>query len=46
MKRQSSHFGSLVLIIALLAVLTVTVMMFGAHLGLWEPIVGFGYIRN
>jgi len=22
------------------------VMIFGAHLGLWDPIVGFGYIRN
>ncbi|OEF26990.1 DUF1499 domain-containing protein [Vibrio rumoiensis] len=46
MKHRSSRFGSLVLIIAILAALSVAVMMFGAHLGLWDPIVGFGYIRN
>ncbi|CAM2905967.1 DUF1499 domain-containing protein [Vibrio rarus] len=44
--RRTSRIGTLILIIAILAVLAVVVMIFGARLGLWDPIVGFGYIRN
>ena len=43
---RTSHIGTLLLIIATAAVLVIAVMIFGAHLRLWEPIVGFGYIRN
>jgi len=42
----TSRIGTLLLIIAVAAALTVAVMIFGAGWGLWEPIVGFGYIRN
>jgi len=43
---STSRIGTLLLIIAVAAVLVVAVMIFGAHLNLWDPIVGFGYIRN
>ncbi|MGB0942156.1 MAG: DUF1499 domain-containing protein [Marinomonas sp.] len=43
---RTSHIGTLLLIMATVAVLAIAVMIFGAHLRLWEPIVGFGYIRN
>ena len=43
---RTSRIGTLLLIIAVAAVLVVAVMIFGARLGLWDPIVGFGYIRN
>jgi len=43
---STSRIGTSLLIIAVAAVLVVTVMIFGAHLNLWDPIVGFGYIRN
>jgi len=43
---STSRIGTLLLIIAVVAVLAVAVMIFGAHWGLWDPIVGFGYIRN
>lgn len=43
---RTSRLGTLLLIIAVVAVLVVAVMIFGARLGLWDPIVGFGYIRN
>jgi len=42
----TSRVGTLLLIIAIIAGLVVAVMIFGARLNLWEPIVGFGYIRN
>ncbi len=43
---RTSRIGTLLLVIAFTAVLVVGVMIFGARLGLWDPIVGFGYIRN
>ncbi|MGR5065203.1 DUF1499 domain-containing protein [Photobacterium sp. DNB22_13_2] len=43
---RTSRIGTLLLAIAFAAVLAVTVMIFGARLGLWDPIVGFSYIRN
>ncbi|WP_417880560.1 DUF1499 domain-containing protein [Vibrio sp.] len=43
---RTSHIGTLLLVIAATALFSVAVMIFGAHLDLWEPIVGFGYIRN
>ncbi|MGV2988310.1 DUF1499 domain-containing protein [Vibrio sp. E150_011] len=43
---RTSHIGTLLLIIAFSALLAVAVMIFGAHLDLWDPIVGFGYIRS
>ncbi len=43
---RTSHIGTLLLILAFTAVLAVTVMVFGARMGLWDPTVGFGYIRN
>lgn len=46
MQKQSSRLGSLLLFIAILAVLIVATMMFGARFDLWEPIVGFGLIRQ
>ncbi|MDU0354688.1 DUF1499 domain-containing protein [Paraglaciecola aquimarina] len=44
--KRTSHIATLLLVIAFFAVLAVLVMVFGAHLGLWQPIVGFGYFRN
>ncbi|WP_413282719.1 DUF1499 domain-containing protein [Vibrio sp. MA40-2] len=43
---RTSLIGTLLLVVAFSAVLAVMVMIFGAHFGLWDPIVGFGYIRN
>ncbi|GLO62751.1 hypothetical protein MACH09_32590 [Vibrio sp. MACH09] len=43
---RTSHVGTIVLLLAIAAVLIIAMMIFGAHLGLWEPIVGFGYFRN
>lgn len=43
---RTSRIGTSLLIISIAAVLAVVVMIFGARLGLWDPIVGFGYIRN
>ena len=45
-KKNTSHFGTLLLVVAFFAVLTIVMMIFGARLGFWEPIVGFGYFRN
>lgn len=45
-KKHTSRIGTLLLSIAFAAVLVVVVMIFGARIGLWDPIVGFGYIRN
>ncbi|GLT14193.1 DUF1499 domain-containing protein [Vibrio algivorus] len=46
MNNRTSHIGTLLLVIASVALLAIIGMIFGAHLGLWEPIVGFGYVRN
>ncbi|OBT15586.1 hypothetical protein A9264_13035 [Vibrio sp. UCD-FRSSP16_10] len=43
---RTSRIATLLLLIAIAAVLVVAVMIFGARLGLWDPIVGFGYIRH
>ena len=44
--RRSSRIGTTLLILAAASVLIVGIMMFGARFGLWEPLVGFGYVRN
>ncbi|ASJ74907.1 DUF1499 domain-containing protein [Granulosicoccus antarcticus] len=46
MTARSSRLGTGLLLLALCALVAVAVMMFGARLGLWEPIVGFGYART
>ncbi|MEP0074218.1 MAG: DUF1499 domain-containing protein [Marinomonas sp.] len=46
MNNNSSRIGTSLLLIAGAAVLAIGLMMFGARLGFWEPIVGFGLIRN
>ena len=46
MRNNSSRLGTVLLIVAISAVLAVGLMMFGARLGIWEPIVGFGLIRT
>lgn len=43
---RPSRIGTLLLVIAFTALLMVAVMIFGSRMGLWDPIVGFGYIRN
>lgn len=45
-KTSASIIGSLLVALAIIAVLVIGVMMFGARLGLWQPIVGFGLVRN
>ncbi len=46
MKKQPSRFGTVLLVIAVVAIVIVGTMIFGAKLGLWQPIVGFGLVRN
>lgn len=46
MNKKTSRLGSLILALAFFSAISVMVMMFGARLGFWEPIVGFGLIRN
>ena len=46
MVKNSSRAGTLLLVAALCALVAVVVMVSGARMGLWEPIVGFGYVRN
>tara|TARA_R110001583_G_scaffold16561_21_gene67974 strand:- start:2672 stop:3412 length:741 start_codon:yes stop_codon:yes gene_type:complete len=46
MQNHSPRLGNLLLFIAILAVLIVATMMFGAQFDLWEPIVGFALIRQ
>ncbi len=41
-----AHVGKLVLIVAILAVVANFLILFGAKLGLWAPIKGFGYYRT
>lgn len=40
------NFGILALAVAVLGLVAVGVMLFGARLGLWEPIVGYGLYRS
>ena len=40
------HVGKIALFVAGIGVLSVTLMLFGARLGLWEPITGFGLYRT
>lgn len=40
------HTGKIALLIAILGLIGVGLMLFGARLGLWEPITGFGLYRN
>lgn len=43
---NSSRLGTVQLIVAIFAVLSIGLMMFGARFGLWEPIVGFSLVRT
>lgn len=45
-KKRPSKLASLVLLISAIAGLVVLVMLFGAAMGLWEPIDGFRYYRG
>ena len=38
------HSGKLALVIAILGACAVALMLFGARMGLWQPITGFGFI--
>lgn len=40
------HLGKIALLIAVLGAAACMLIMFGARLGIWEPITGFGYYRN
>lgn len=40
------HSGKLALVIAILGACAVALMLFGARMGLWQPITGFGLYRN
>lgn len=46
MNYRSSRIGTLLLVLAIAALIAVGTMMFGARFGLWDPIVGFGYVRQ
>lgn len=46
MSQGSSRIGTILLSITFLSVLAVLIMMFGARLDFWEPIIGFGYFRT
>ncbi|MEP1383607.1 MAG: DUF1499 domain-containing protein [Paraglaciecola sp.] len=46
MSQGSSRIGTILLSITFLSVLAILIMMFGARLEIWEPIVGFGYFRT
>lgn len=45
MNTTSSRLGTVLLLVAISAVLIIGLMMFGARFGFWEPIVGFRLIR-
>ena len=45
-KKKSSKLASLVLWLSVIAGLLVLLMLFGAAMGLWEPIDGFRYYRT
>ena len=40
------HLGKIALVIAGLGALCMILMLFGARLGIWEPVTGFGLYRN
>ena len=40
------HAGKIALVVAIVGALAVTLIFFGARLGIWEPITGFGLYRN
>ena len=40
------HTGKVALLVAIVGAACVTLMLFGARLGLWEPITGFGLYRS
>lgn len=40
------NFGKLALIAALAGIVAISVIVFGARFGLWEPIVGYGLYRS
>lgn len=43
---MKSRVGSALVTLSIIAVLAIAVMIFGARFGLWQPIVGFGLVRN
>lgn len=46
MSQRSSHLGSVVIVIALVAVLSVALMVFGTRFDWWQPIDGFLMVRS
>ncbi len=40
------HVGKIALLVAILGAIGVALMLFGARLGLWQPITGFGFYRT
>ena len=36
------HFGKIALVVAVFGIFFVALMLFGARLGVWAPITGFG----
>lgn len=40
------HLGKIALLVAAIGAVAVALMLFGARLGLWEPITGFGLYRS
>ncbi|WP_386172920.1 hypothetical protein [Sulfitobacter sp. R86518] len=40
------HTGKIAALIAVAGLICVTLTLFGARMGLWEPIVGFGLYRS
>ena len=40
------HSGKIALVVGVIAIFLVALMLFGARLGLWTPITGFGFYRN
>lgn len=40
------HFGKIALLVAAFGLIGVALMLFGARLGIWDPITGFGLYRN
>ena len=45
-KKKPSTLANIVLAIAVIAGIAILVMLFGASMGLWEPIEGFRYYRT
>ena len=44
--KKMKHAGTIAFLVAIIGVGCVALMLFGARLGLWEPITGFGLYRN